>query len=120
MSDFPGHESESTARIVALVRQTQLRSLTPAEALLALDLNDVEYVLHARFAADTDREVIAVGLPASPGAASGVLVLSADDAVAAAAAGRSVILVRRETTPDDVVGMQLSLIHISEPTRLLS
>ncbi|TML13611.1 MAG: pyruvate, phosphate dikinase [Actinobacteria bacterium] len=108
MSDFPGHDSEPIARIVALVRQTQLPSptLTPAEALLALDPNDVEYVLHARFAADADREVIAVGLPASPGAASGVLVLSADDAIVAAAAGQSVILVRRETTPDDVVGMQ--------------
>lgn len=51
---------------------------------------------------------ITEGLPASPGAASGEIVLNAEAAVEAADAGRNVILVRQETTPDDVVGMQVA------------
>ncbi|MEZ5259937.1 MAG: hypothetical protein R2705_24555 [Ilumatobacteraceae bacterium] len=46
------------------------------------------------------------GLPASPGAASGKIVLDADAAVEAADRGEAVILVRTETSPDDVLGMQ--------------
>ena len=108
MSEAAGNPEDPITRIVALIRQAKAPSptLTPAQAVLALDPDDVASVLHARFANEDDREVVAVGLPASPGAASGMFVLTADDAIAAAAAGRPVILVRRETTPDDVVGMQ--------------
>ena len=101
-------DRDPSARIVALVRRTEgpEPTLTPAEAVLGLSASDVAYFLHGHFEADPAREVIATGIAASPGAASGELVLSADGAVAAAAAGRPVILARRETTPDDVVGMQ--------------
>ena len=54
------------------------------------------------------RQAVGRGLPASPGAAGGRIVLDADEAVAAADAGEAVILVRPETTPDDVLGMQAS------------
>jgi pyruvate,orthophosphate dikinase len=53
-------------------------------------------------------EALAAGLGASPGVACGEIVVSADEAVAAAAAGRNVILVRAETSPDDVHGMAKS------------
>jgi len=52
--------------------------------------------------------VIARGLPASPGAVNGEVVFSADEAVAVAEAGRKVILVRVETSPEDIQGMQVA------------
>jgi pyruvate,orthophosphate dikinase len=53
-----------------------------------------------------DKELLAKGTGASPGEATGEIVFDAKDAVAAAASGKSVILVRIETTPEDVPGMQ--------------
>ncbi|MCP4093580.1 MAG: pyruvate, phosphate dikinase [Planctomycetes bacterium] len=55
--------------------------------------------------AKLDHELLTVGLPASPGAATGTLAFSADEAVKRAQGGESVILVRRETSPEDVDGM---------------
>ena len=52
--------------------------------------------------------MLARGLPASPGAVNGEVVFSADEAVAVAAAGRKVILVRFETSPEDIQGMQVA------------
>ncbi len=68
-------------------------------------LNDPPRMQVAR---PTGAEVLTTGLGASPGIASGEIVLSADDAVAAADTGRHVILVRAETSPDDVHGMAKS------------
>ena len=53
-------------------------------------------------------QVIAKGLPASPGAASGMVVFTADRAVELAAEGKAVILVRKETSPDDIHGMDVA------------
>ncbi len=106
--DAPTHGP--AARIVGLVHGTRHPepSWTPAEAVLRLDPADVAHFLHAHFTGVGDRDVVAVGLPVSPGAAMGEIVLSSEAAVTASQQGRSVILVRRETTPDDVVGMQCS------------
>ena len=79
-----------------------------AAALLCVPASDLEAFLHARFEAESLGPPLTTGLGASPGAASGRLVLSADEALDAADAGHSVILVRTETTPDDVMGMQVS------------
>ncbi|MGH9044109.1 MAG: pyruvate, phosphate dikinase [Acidimicrobiales bacterium] len=75
------------------------------EAVARITEADLESVLHPQFAPGAQREVIAKGLGASPGAAVGRAYFSADDAQAAAALGEEVILVRRETSPDDVHGM---------------
>jgi len=77
------------------------------EALLRITEEHLEQVLHPQFASD-DVEVIATGLAASPGAASGRVYFTADDAVAAADRGEQVILVRNETSPEDVHGMQVA------------
>jgi pyruvate,orthophosphate dikinase len=53
-----------------------------------------------------DKQLVAKGMGASPGRATGEIVFRAEDAVAAGASGKAVILVRIETTPDDVPGMQ--------------
>ncbi len=74
-------------------------------ALRSVEPDDLAAFFHEALDV-TDAEAITTGLPASPGAAGGEIVLSAEDAVRAADEGRAVILVRAETTPDDVVGMQ--------------
>jgi pyruvate, orthophosphate dikinase len=74
-------------------------------ALLRVDPKSLDQLLHPQIDPAAARVEIAKGLPASPGAASGAVVFSADAAEQAAAAGRKVILVRRETSPEDIHGM---------------
>ncbi|MDP2181404.1 MAG: pyruvate, phosphate dikinase [Actinomycetota bacterium] len=75
------------------------------EAVLRIDPAQLDQLLHPQFDASAHYDVLAKGLNASPGAAVGEVVFSADTAVEAAAEGRKVILVRWETTPDDLHGM---------------
>jgi pyruvate, orthophosphate dikinase len=79
--------------------------ITREEAVLRIDPAQLDQLLHPQFDADATYDVIAKGLNASPGAAVGEVVFSSADAVDAKAAGRKVILVRWETTPDDLRGM---------------
>src|SRR5215211_5893410 len=73
-------------------------------ALATVDAGRLDALLHPGFAADAEYEVLAEGVAASPGAAKGAIVFTADDAVAAAETGRDVILVRPFTEADDVAG----------------
>ncbi|MGC6518521.1 MAG: pyruvate, phosphate dikinase [Candidatus Puniceispirillaceae bacterium] len=75
------------------------------EALLRSDPIALDQLLHPTLDPDAEKTVIATGLPASPGAAAGEIVLSADRAEELAANGRQVILVRLETSPEDIHGM---------------
>ncbi|HET6352276.1 MAG TPA: pyruvate, phosphate dikinase [Coriobacteriia bacterium] len=79
--------------------------ITREEAILRIDPAQLDQLLHPQFDTTANYDVLAKGLNASPGAAVGEVVFSADDAEAAVAAGRKVILVRWETTPDDLHGM---------------
>ncbi len=79
--------------------------ITREEAILRIDPDQLDQLLHPQFDADVDYDVLVKGLNASPGAAVGEIVFSANDAVKAAEEGRKVILVRWETTPDDLHGM---------------
>jgi pyruvate,orthophosphate dikinase len=78
--------------------------LTRAEAVSRITADHVDGVLHPQFA-DPNVPVLTRGLGASPGAAVGHAYFSADDAAAAAARGEPVVLVRSETSPEDVHGM---------------
>jgi pyruvate,orthophosphate dikinase len=78
------------------------------EAVLRVEPQQLEQLLHPIVDPDADVEIMAKGLPASPGAASGRVVFDADEAVALAAGGDPVILVRHETSPDDFHGMTAS------------
>ena len=82
-------------------------SISEEEALLRISEQHLAQVLHPQFAT-AEVEVLTKGLAASPGAAVGNVYFTADDAVAAAERGERVILVRNETSPDDVHGMQAS------------
>ena len=81
-------------------------ALTEYEALRRLDPGQLTELLHPIFAAGAPRHVIATGLPASPGAAVGRVVLTPADAVDWAARGERVVLVRDETSPEDIEGMK--------------
>jgi len=75
------------------------------EAVLRIEPNQLNQLLHKRIDPNVKKEVIAKGLPASPGAAYGKVVFTADEAEELGKEGEKVILVRAETTPDDIHGM---------------
>jgi pyruvate,orthophosphate dikinase len=75
------------------------------EAVTRVEPSALDQLLHPTIDPKAERQVIATGLPASPGAAAGEIVFSADDAESAKAQGRRVILVRIETSPEDIHGM---------------
>jgi len=79
--------------------------ITRGEAVARVDPASLDQLLHPTLDPQAPRQVIARGLPASPGAASGRAVFDADAAEKRAAAGESVILVRTETSPEDIHGM---------------
>jgi len=81
--------------------------LTKREALMKVEPQALDQLLHPIFdpKARAKAEVGAKGLPASPGAATGAIVFTADDAVAWSQRGKRVLLVRMETVPDDIHGM---------------
>ena len=79
--------------------------ITQEEAVLRVDPQQLDQLLHPRLDPDADAELLVTGLPASPGAASGRIVFDPAKAVEQAAAGEAVILVRPETSPDDFQGM---------------
>jgi pyruvate,orthophosphate dikinase len=91
------------------VEMTQQKGwkLSQTEALLRVNAEHLDQVLHPQFEAG-DKQVIAKGLAASPGAAVGRVYFTADDAVDASERGEKVILVRNETSPEDVHGMQVA------------
>ena len=81
--------------------------LSREEALMRVAAEHLDQVLHPQFAA-TNLKVIAKGLAASPGAAVGKVYFTADDAADASDRGEKVVLVRSETSPEDVHGMMVS------------
>ena len=80
--------------------------LTREEAILTIDPESLDALLHPTFDPEAEFEVLARGVAASPGAAVGEIVFRASEAVAAAEEGRDVILVRPFTEADDVAGFQ--------------
>ena len=100
----PGKRTAAAA-VRAAVDMVREKIVTKEEALLHLEPRQIEQLLHPVVDPEAQVEVIARGLPASPGAATGAVVFQADKAVERAAAGKDVILVRKETSPDDIHGM---------------
>ncbi|HJO74252.1 MAG TPA: pyruvate, phosphate dikinase [Rhodospirillales bacterium] len=78
------------------------------EAILRIDPAKLDQLLHPTLDLDAERELLGHGLPASPGAATGKIVFSAADAEAWAGRDEKVILVRKETSPEDIGGMHVS------------
>jgi pyruvate, orthophosphate dikinase len=79
--------------------------IDPQEAVLRIDAAGLDQLLHPTIDPAAEKQVVARGLPASPGAASGEIVFDADEAESMKAQGKEVILVRVETSPEDIHGM---------------
>src|SRR5207302_11313623 len=80
--------------------------LTMAEALLRVDAASLDQLLHPTLDPNAPKKLLARGLAASPGAAQGRIIFSADEAERLAGQGEAVILVRVETSPEDIHGMK--------------
>ena len=87
------------------VELAQEKLISKEEAVMRVDPAALDQLLHPTIDPEAERNVIATGLPASPGAASGEIVFSSEDAEALSSQGRKVILVRVETSPEDIHGM---------------
>ena len=79
--------------------------ISEEEAVLRIEPSSLDQLLHPTIDPRVTRHVIGSGLPASPGAATGAIVFTAEEAVEAESEGRKVILVRVETSPEDIHGM---------------
>jgi pyruvate,orthophosphate dikinase len=93
------------AAVKIAVDMARERLITRQEAVMRVEPRALDQLLHPTLDPRAEREVLARGLPASPGAAVGTVVFSADEAEARAKAGEKVILVRIETSPEDIHGM---------------
>jgi len=98
----------SRASVQIAVDMARERLITRNEALVRVDASAVDKLLHPTLDPNAQRNVIARGLPASPGAAVGIAVLNAERAELRTKAGEKVVLVRIETSPEDIGGMYAS------------
>ena len=83
--------------------------ITREQAVTSINADQLDQLLHPTLDPKAEKTVLAKGLPASPGAASGELVFDADEAVHLKAQGHTVILARVETSPEDVQGMHAAV-----------
>ncbi|MBG79955.1 MAG: pyruvate, phosphate dikinase [Phycisphaerae bacterium] len=97
----------AAAAVRIAVEMVKERLITQEEAILRVPANDIVQLLLPSFTASDKKKAtcITTGLPASPGAAYGALAFTAEEAVERSQAGEKVLLVRRETSPEDVEGM---------------
>ena len=79
--------------------------ITKEEAIMRVEPGSLDQMLHPTIDPSSPRDVITAGLPASPGAATGKLVFNSDEAERLGTAGEAVILMREETSPEDIHGM---------------
>jgi pyruvate,orthophosphate dikinase len=94
---------QAALRIAVELAQEKL--ISKEEAVARIDPSALDQLLHPTIDPDAERKIIATGLPASPGAACGEIVFSSEDAETLKNQGRKVILVRVETSPEDIHGM---------------
>ncbi len=104
--------SRAAVRIAVALADDQV--IPREDALMRIEPKALSELLHRQVAPGADRTIMAQGIAASPGAATGRLVFSAAEAQAAAARGERAVLVRRETGPEDIRGMQASVAVVTE------
>ncbi|MEW5723981.1 MAG: pyruvate, phosphate dikinase [Thermodesulfobacteriota bacterium] len=98
----------AAAAIKIAVEMVKEKLISKQDAVARIDSGQLDQLLHPMFDPKAKKEVVAKGLPASPGAAMGQVVFSAADAEVEHDQGRKVILVRIETSPDDIKGMNVA------------
>ena len=100
-----GGKRTAAAAVKIAVDMVNEGLITQSEAVQRVDPEQLDQLLHPTFDPTVERNVLATGLPASPGAASGKVVFLAEEAEEAAEQGEQVLLVRLETSPEDIGGM---------------
>ncbi len=98
----------AAAALKIAVDMVKEKLITSDEAILRIDPNALDQLLHPTLDPHAHKQIVAKGLPASPGAASGKIMFHADDAEKAAKKGEKIILCRVETSPDDIHGMHVA------------
>ncbi|MCK5851537.1 pyruvate, phosphate dikinase [bacterium] len=100
----------AAAAVQTAVDMAKEKLITEKEAVLRVDPKSLDQLLHPTFDTKAEKQAkqIAKGLPASPGAATGQVYFSADEAEKQVAKGKTVILVRIETSPEDIGGMDVA------------
>src|SRR5574341_12767 len=93
------------AAVKIAVEMVKEKLISTEEALKRISPEHINQLLHPRIDTKAQLNIIAKGLPASPGAARGKVVFKSEDAIRLSEAGEKVILVRQETNPDDIAGM---------------
>ena len=100
-----GGKRTAAAAVKIAVDMVNEGLITQSEAVQRVEPEQLDQLLHPTFDPTVERNVLATGLPASPGAASGKVVFLAEEAEEAAEQGEQVLLVRLETSPEDIGGM---------------
>jgi pyruvate,orthophosphate dikinase len=95
----------AAAAVRIAVEMVEEGLLNKNEAILRVGADQLDHLLHPMLDPKADKKIIATGLPASPGAAVGRAVFNAEDAVEWAGRGEKVLLIRIETSPEDIAGM---------------
>ena len=98
----------AAAAVRIAVEMVKEKLISKEEAIMRVDANSLNQLLHPSFDPKAAKQIIATGLPASPGAATGQIVFNAKDSVKWGEEGKETILVRQETSPEDIEGMVAS------------
>lgn len=104
----------SRAAVRVAVRLAEDEIITPQEAVMRVEPHTLNELLHRQVDPRAERDVLATGIAASPGAATGRLVFNSAAAQASAARREACILVRRETSPEDIRGMHAAAAVLTE------
>ena len=104
----------SRAGMRIAVRLAEDGIIPPQEAVMRIDPHSLNELLHRQVHPKAERDVLTTGIAASPGAATGRIVFTAPEAQASAARGEPCILVRRETSPEDIRGMHAAVAVLTE------
>ncbi|WP_332872523.1 putative PEP-binding protein [Pontibaca salina] len=104
----------SRAAVRIAVRLAQDGIITPQEAVMRVDPHSLNALLHPQVAPGAKRDILVTGIAASPGAATGRIVFTSAAAQASAARREPCVLVRRETSPEDIRGMHASVAVLTE------
>ncbi|MFW2587628.1 putative PEP-binding protein [Sagittula sp. SSi028] len=107
-------ERSARAAVRIAVRLAQDGIISRPEAVMRIEPRALSELLHRQIATGSERDVIGRGIAASPGAATGRIVFSSAEAQASAARGEACILVRRETSPEDIRGMHAAVGVLTE------
>ena len=105
-------KSRAAVRIAVSLAQDGI--ITKEEAVMRIEPRALGELLHRQVDPEAPRDIIATGVAASPGAASGKIVFSAEAAQASASRGEACVLVRRETSPEDIRGMHAASAVLTE------